>query len=580
MNWKQSLGHRKFYAILAASAVEMIVGILASLVDTAIAGHLIGTVGLSVMNLMAPVTGIAMFTESIFSVGASMVYAHYKGQYQEEKAHTAFGAGLICSVLIGILTALAVGFLMPLYMDYLGVSASIRDTTMDYLFFICPQIAISPISRLIGQMVLTDGGEAIGSASNVTEILLNLVLSIILGSRMGALGIALGTLISTIVGLGVAMLHFLNKRNSLRIRFGFDKADVKDMIIFGTNDAAFFMLLPILAFVTTKFVTLRFGEFYLPLLTVLYSTFEIGVIFEAVGEAMRPIMPIYMGDNNTEAIKNLLKSSLFVNMLLSVVFGLVLFLAAPFIPMAFDITEPELLKECSFALRVFALSCPGMALTADFISFYLNSGKAYLSVLGSILKGLVCILLPGIPLGLIFGIRGLVSGFFLAPYLTAVILFLYVYLRYGKENFPILIASSDDAHLNRTIKLSQENIMSLVYEAHEFLEQNGVNKRSQNRVEVTIEELLLLIRDKNKELNPKCNPEDIYAECYLRISKEEVDMSLWDSGEIFDITEEDSKLFSFRGYFVERFLTQQREKKHMTATSFNKNFCRFQFHKD
>ena len=70
-------------------------------------------------------------------------------------------------------------------------------------------------------------------------------------------------------------------------------------------------------------------------------------------------------------------------------------------------------------------------------------------------------------------------------------------------------------------------------------------------------------------------PEKIYAECFIRANEEGVDLSIWDSGEIFDITDEDSDLINFRHYIVERIMTQQDVKKHMVATSFNKNYFHF-----
>ena len=57
MNWKHSLGRRKFNAILLASILEMVVGVLMSLIDTAVTGHVIGTIGLSAMNMVAPIPG-------------------------------------------------------------------------------------------------------------------------------------------------------------------------------------------------------------------------------------------------------------------------------------------------------------------------------------------------------------------------------------------------------------------------------------------------------------------------------------------------------------------------------------------
>ena len=575
MNWKNSLGRRKFNSILFAATIEMTIGILMSLIDTGVSGHILGVKGLSAMNLIGPITGFTIFTEGLFSVGTSMVYASYKGEYQVEKAEAAFGTGIVASIVLGLLTSLVLLCIVPPYLTYLGASAEITKLVMDFLFFLYPQLAMAPVYQLLSQMVITDGGEIAGTVSNIAETVLNLVLSIILGMKMGILGIGLGTLLSNLAGLGIVSLHFLSKRNSLRIRLGFDLKDFKRMIYFGANDSSMFFLMPILSFVTTKFVILRFGEYYLPILTIIYSIFEITVIFEATGEAMRPIMPIYYGDRNYTGIMHILNYSMAVNLRRSVVFSLLLLVAGPYIPLAFDITDPLLLKECTAALRIYALAGPGLAVVANFNSFYLNTRKPLLAALESILNILVCILVPAIPLGMLFGIKGMMFGYALAPYLTAAILLGYVYIHYGKELFPSLIPRSDDAVFYRTIRLEEDEIMTLLYDVHAFLEENHIAQSSRGIIELTLDELLFLIKDKNKKPEDGKKPEKIYAECFMRADEEGVDLSIWDSGEIFDITDEDSDLINFRHYIVERIMTQQDVKMHMVATSFNKNFFHF-----
>lgn len=580
MNWKQSLGRRKFYSILLASSIEMVIGILMSLIDTAVAGHILGTKGLSAMNMIGPITGFTVFTEGLFSVGTSIVYASYKGKYKQEKADCAFGMGLVCSFGLGLLTSLVLICVVPPYLSYMGVSDELTKMVKDFLFFLYPQLAIAPAYQLLCQMVLTDGGEITGTGASIAETVLNLVLSIILGLKMGIMGIGLGTLISTLVSLGIVSLHFFSKRNSLHIRLAFDKGDLKDMLMFGANDSSMFFLMPILSFVTTKFVILYFGEFYLPILTIIYSIFELTVIFEATGEAMRPIMPIYYGDHNYTAIMNLLNYSTAVNLQRSVLFSASLLIAAPYITLAFDITDPVLLKECTAALRIYALAGPGLAVVANFNSFYINTRKPLLAAGESVLNSLVCILIPAIPLGMVFGIKGMMYGYALAPYLTAAILFAYIYIRYGKDQFPSLISPSGDVLMNRTIVLNEKDIMALVYDVHEFLEGIKTDKVSRGYVELTLEELLLLIMDRNQKANEGKKQKKIYAEICVRSSDEGVDMSIWDSGEIFDITEVDSDIINFRSYFVGRILSEQQVKKHMVATSFNKNFFHFSFHEE
>ena len=131
MNWKDSLGRHKFNSILLAATIEMIIGILMSLIDTGVSGHILGVRGLSAMNLIGPVTGFTIFTEGLFSVGTSMVYASYKGEYQVEKAEAAFGTGIAASIVLGLLTSLVLLFVVPPYLAYLGVSTEITKLVMD-----------------------------------------------------------------------------------------------------------------------------------------------------------------------------------------------------------------------------------------------------------------------------------------------------------------------------------------------------------------------------------------------------------------------------------------------------------------
>ena len=575
MSWKGSLGRRKFYSILLASSIEMIVGILMSLIDTGVTGHILGETGLSVMNLIGPITGITVFTEGVFSVGTSIVYASYKGDFHQDQANAAFTAGLINSICMGTATSLILLIVVPPYLSYMGVSSQLRRMVHEFLFFLYPQLALAPAYQLLCQMVITDDGEMIGTISNIVETVSNLVLSILLGMRMGIMGIGLGTLISTLAGLGIVLVHFTTKRNSLRIRRKYDRSDLKKMVMLGANDSSMFFLLPILNFVTIKFVILRFGEFHLPLLTIIYSIFELTVIFEATGEAMRPIMPIYMGDHNNTAIKNILKYSQAVNLERALFFFLTLVIAGSYIPIAFDITDPVLLEECKYALWIYALAAPGLAIVTNFNSYYINTGKPFLAALESVLNNLLCILVLAIPFGMLFGTQGMMLGYALAPYLTIAILFAYIVLRYGRDRFPDLLEPADNILLNRTITLGEEEIMQLVYDAHVILENNHTDKKTEHSLELVLEEILLLILEKNRGEEPRKKQKKIYAEVCIRTGQKGTDLSVWDSGEIFDATDVDNEVVSFLDYITARILSLQHERKHMVATSFNKNFFHF-----
>ena len=357
----RTLGIRKFDRILMASAIEMIVGIVIELIDSAVTGHIVGMAGLSAMNVVAPVLGFTIFTENLFSVGTSMLYAKRTGEYRKKASEQIFGMGLSLSSLVGVMTFAVITLLLPLYLDAIGVHGRVREYVMIYMSFLRFELMLSPVYEVLNLLITTDGDEFLSMASNIARPLLNIALSIWLGRRYGIAGIGMGTLISAVVALAILMLHFFSQRSSLRPRRYFSWKDLRSMLLFGWNDSAMFFVLPALFFVITKLVILRFGETWLPVLTVLYAVIEITSVFESTGEAMRAILPIYMGDQNNRAVLRLTKHSRRVNQIFGVLFGVVLLVAADWIPLAFDIEEPYLLAVCARGLRIFAIACPTLS---------------------------------------------------------------------------------------------------------------------------------------------------------------------------------------------------------------------------
>lgn len=564
----RTLGIRKFDRILMASAIEMIVGIVIELIDSAVTGHIVGMAGLSAMNVVAPVLGFTIFTENLFSVGTSMLYAKRTGEYRKKASEQIFGMGLSLSSLVGVMTFAVITLLLPLYLDAIGVHGRVREYVMIYMSFLKFELMLSPVYEVLNLLITTDGDEFLSMASNIARPLLNIALSIWLGRRYGIAGIGMGTLISAVVALAILMLHFFSQRSSLRPRRYFSWKDLRSMLLFGWNDSAMFFVLPALFFVITKLVILRFGETWLPVLTVLYAVIEITSVFESTGEAMRAILPIYMGDQNNRAVLRLTKHSRRVNQIFGVLFGVVLLVAADWIPLAFDIEEPYLLAVCARGLRIFAIACPTLSEMALVNSFYLNTGKPKIAMLETLLAQLVCPLVLVVPMILLFGMDGIFIGFAASAYLALLILGVVLYTRFGRESFPYYLKDNGCPILDEEVALDEADVMAFVGRVDGFLSAHGMAKKTALRVELACEEYLLLIRDQNKD-------EKVEAECCVRVEPGDVVLSIWDSGEVFDMTDEDAFPGSMRGFVVASLMVRQTGKKHMIATSFNRNCFRF-----
>ena len=83
---------------------------------------------------------------------------------------------------------------------------------------------------------------------------------------------------------------------------------------------------------------------------------------------------------------------------------------------------------------------------------------------------------------------------------------------------------------------------------------------------VITEDILMLISDKNSE-----SGKPLYAECTIISEDDGVRVILRDSGKIFDITDTDGDVDSFRQYIVSNLMDNHEAKLYMTTTGYNRN---------
>ena len=562
---KRTLGIRKFDSILFAAALESIVSILIAMSDTAITGHIVGETGLSAMNVVSPIISFTIFLEGLFSVGTCMLYARYLGRFEKESAEKTFGMGIGITALTGIIMFVLAKLSLPLYTRFLGIHGEILTNVNHYMRFLSIKMMISPLFALVSQMVLTDGAEYLSMAAETTRSVMNIVLSIWLGRHFGIAGIGMGTLISLILGALVLVPHFFSKHNSLRFRLSFHLKDFCEIFLFGWNDSAMFFVMPILFFLVNKYVMVRFGEYYLPCLAVMYSVIEFTDIFEATGEALRTLLPIYFGDKNPEGIKQLSMHSLRINFVLGLACGVFLLTCAGIMPVIFDLTDPGLVPVCVTGLRIYAFGWPMLSLLAMFNSYYLNAGKPSYAMYELILVQLVCPLAALIPASLILGFPGIFTGFAISPYLAALILFITLRLRSRKKGFPIFIKNADKISvLYEGLTLNPEEIVALTEKTDAFLKEKGIESRISLRVQMTMEDVLMEIMERNKNTT-------IIAECCVRVQPGGINLSIWDSGGVFNVADESVPISSFRIFVVNVLMENIGAKKNLLMSGFNRS---------
>jgi len=105
--------------------------------------------------------------------------------------------------------------------------------------------------------------------------------------------------------------------------------------------------------------------------------------------------------------------------------------------------------------------------------------------------------------------------------------------------------------------------MEVRNEASEYLSQRKVLGSTRNKAELLIEEVLLMIREHN-DLERR-----IQVEVTI-LCRNDVEIIFRDDGELFDISDDDAELLSFRHYILTSLYQKTDCKDNITTMSFNR----------
>ncbi|MGN1338899.1 MAG: MATE family efflux transporter, partial [Oscillospiraceae bacterium] len=340
---KKYFCNKKFRSLLFTGSVTTIIQYLLILSDTIVVGQILGEQELAAINVVKPFHSVAIFLASLISIGTSVFYSYEIGEFNKDKANALFGQGIILSVGSGLLMLVIGVFGKTPYFNYLALSENVASSASDYFFFYQFVIMLLPLYTVLLEMVYSDGDGLICNISSAVQIIVNVAASVFFCFKLGILGVGLGTFLGLICSISVLFVHFFRKQNSLRFVWHVSIKDTLKVMKCGITDSSAYLFIGLTSFTATKFVVYMFGEYYLPVLLMVFNVIELTIVFDGIGQAVTPIVNIYRGEDNHVGIKRVMKTALIYAIAEGVTLSLLLFLFGSQIAELFGLTDKELI---------------------------------------------------------------------------------------------------------------------------------------------------------------------------------------------------------------------------------------------
>ena len=569
---KPKLLIKKYRSVLIAATIVEVVSYVVSLTDSVVAANKVGMDALSAIGLLTPFFSISNFFAAVINSGTIKNYSYELGRFDKKRAGEFFGQGVISAVGIGVLMVAVMLIGRPLIYATMTPTAEILPYLNQYYTIIVFYFMMGPISALLDNIVVSDGGERLSAAANVFQIVSNIALSLFLAGKFGVIGIASATVISKAAFIVLISTWFFRKKRTVQFVFHFSFSDLWKIIRKGGVRASTYLTTALMTWILNSFIISRFDATTFSVWVIVQKLWGLSTLFLGLTMSVQSMFGILLGEKNTKAIRVLLKilyRDMFISGLISA--GLVFFFTAGILHV-FDIREGDVFNQGMDALRIMSMALIFLSQMVLLFMYYFMIDKFRLALFVGIIKDFVCpvgmvvffgMILKGSPYSLWIG---LVSSQIAAMIITLVV----VITRYGRDIFPSLMPKEQDRKIHiYAFNINHENAVSMSETCDALLKEEGYSKKIRLLLGVCIEDLLNYIYLSNNENNR------LLAECTLITEENGVRLIMRDNGEITDFHEEDMNEYSFVQYIVSRVNSVSEYSKYVTTMGYNRNECFF-----
>ena len=561
---------KKFFSMLISGTFTKAVMYLMLLSDSIIAGFFIGESGVAGINAITPVTAVVTFFGDLVSTGVGIVFTREVGAMRKQRADEIYGQGLIISIGIGLISALLIFVFQNTYFKVSGITGDTLYKALQYYRFVPINAFLTIVIFYLEQMVYSDGDELCNNICYGFQIGGNIICSVILTKFLGMTGIILGSVIGNSLGILSCLWHFFRKENTLHFVWHISFRDFLLTSRYSIVDSSVYICWGLMDYVMIGFISRHCGNTGLIALAVVVSLIEFGVVMDGVGMAMQPLIGTYFGEKNHKLIKRVMKSGIKAAIIEGLAATILIWSFAKQFCALFGVTEGIALSSSVSAVRIVSLGfifCSIVSLTTSYYMLIDRIGMA--TCIACLQNGLLYISLPILGYALL-GTNGIWSGFVTAPILTLICSLLFVYIRYGKDNFPFLLKDMDSEIIVMEDNITPKSAAALSEQIRSSLLSHQYCNETANRAALFTEEICMTILENNKQAK-----KPVLIELSLFFENDYVLLIERDSGKLFDLTDPDVQIKGLSGFILSGLMKAHKEKAYLVTTGYNRNMIRF-----
>ena len=431
---------KKLLRFTLPSIIMMIVSSIYGVVDGFFVSNFVGKTPFAAVNFIMPFLMILGTVGFMFGTGGSALVAKTLGEGDKECANRIFSLLIYVSMILGVtIAALGIAFIRPVaYM--LGARGEMLENCIIYSRVVLVGLPAFILQMEFQSFFVTAEKPSLGLYVTVGAGVTNMVLDFLFVGvfSFGLVGAAAATAISQMVGGFLPLLYFARKNTSI-LKLGKTHFDGKALLKTCTNGSSEFMSNISMSLVGMLYniqLLSYAGEDGVAAYGVLmYVSMIFCGVFIGYSIGSAPIIGFHYGAGNHGELKGLLKRSVGIIAVLSVLMvGLSFLLSSPLSSLFVGYDE-ELLEITKHGFNIFSLSFlfMGMAIFGSGFFTALNDGLTSAAI--SFLRTLVFQIAAVLIFPLLWGIDGIWWSIVAAELAAVAVFVIFLFAKKNKYHY-------------------------------------------------------------------------------------------------------------------------------------------------
>ena len=519
----------KFSEFFLPTLFTSMAGNICLFVDGLIVSFLLGAGNLSAIQIVAPVATFVNLIYWMIGLGGSVLCSVAKAEFDSNKSNAYFTVAIMSLFSIGILIAVFGVAFSGSIAKFLCASQSalIPDVTSYFVLliigmpFLCYMMSLSYFIR-------ADGIPTLPFRAILLANIINICFDVIYIKffALGIGGAALASSTGFLMGSIFISYYFFKSERTLqfiKLKAGKFFNYLKEIVTSGFSSSSTQLYLTLKLFIINILIGIYIGKSGLVAFGICYNSLFILYIFLiGTAQTMSPIVSVYFKEEDYSGVNYVIHRSLKIVLVSSLALSALFIVYPQSLLMLYSVKNPADVPVVLNALRIFAISYVGTAITFLYTFYSQAIQKNQLSTIISLLEGLVFPIGFAVALSFVFGGNGIWISFALAEIFTIVFIFAYskhISKKTGREYSGFFINKHNDNNVfEHTIKGNIGEAVNLSRQVQDYLKDN----KSSTLVSLAIEEMLVNIINSNDEVDT--------IDVIVRDNGDEILISIKDTG--------------------------------------------------